>query len=880
MRRFAGGTDFSIRHAVRRNFAAIFAILRKTIEIRGKVCYDKGRYHNSERNYSDMRKIHLICNAHLDPVWQWEWEEGAAAAVSTFRCAADFCEETDDFIFCHNEALLYQWIEEYEPELFARIVDLVHRGKWHIMGGWHLQPDCNMPQGESFVRQITAGRRYFMEKFGNAPTTAINFDPFGHTRGLVQILAKSGYDSYLFCRPGPDFMSLPAESFRWVGFDGSSVVGRRVSESYCSYLGRAVDKIRSVMEAHRDDPFTVCLWGVGDHGGGASRQDLRAIAELQKEMEKQGIEVIHSTPEAYFAELIAQGGLPEVHSDLNPWAVGCYTSQIRVKQMHRLLESSLYSTERMCIHAEKAGMAYPAKELAEAQYDLLTAEFHDSLPGSSIQPVEDMVLRQMSHGLEILSRVRARAFYILAHGQRKAEADEIPILVYNPHPYPVKTDVACEFMLWDQNRKIEFSNPTVYRDGEKVPSQPEKERSNIPIDWRKRVVFHTTLAPMQMNRFDCKINILPEKPKPTLPEKDGCYVFDACGMHAEISRATGLLTRLTVGGKSYLEHHPFVLEVMEDTADPWGMTVSGWQKKIGEFTLLSEEESTRFTNVTSPLPAVRVIEDGEVRTTVQAVFGYGSSRAVVDYQLSKTMPSIGLDIRVIWDEKSKLIKLRVPTDFASLSAYGETAYGEQEAKTDGSENVSLRYTVLHDDTRAVAVLNDGVYGNSIDGNALRVTLLHSPGYTAHPVDDRQIMPQDRYMPYVDQGERLFHFSFLFGDREDIARRAPRAAAVFNEQPMAISFFPDGGGVIPDAGIELRGDADVLMPTCKQSEDGKNTVIRLFHAGRGFSDATVCMDGEEYPVSLGEYEVATFRLDSDGLIPCDLCENPFSAEENR
>lgn len=138
-----------------------------------------------------MKTLHLVCNAHLDPVWQWEWEEGAAAAVSTFRSAADFCEEFDGFVFNHNEVILYQWIEEYEPALFERIRKLVGSGKWHISGGWYLQPDCNLPSGESFVRQILSGRKYFMEKFGVAPSTAVNYDPFGHTRGLVQIMTKS-----------------------------------------------------------------------------------------------------------------------------------------------------------------------------------------------------------------------------------------------------------------------------------------------------------------------------------------------------------------------------------------------------------------------------------------------------------------------------------------------------------------------------------------------------------------------------------------------------------------------------------------------------------------------------------------------------------------
>ena len=159
------------------------------------------------------KQINLICNAHLDPVWLWEWEEGAAEAVSTFRIAADFCDEFDGFIFNHNEAILYEWVEEYEPSLFKRIQELVKKGKWHIMGGWYLQPDCNMPSGESFVRQILLGQEYFKSRFNKIPTTAINFDPFGHTQGLVQILAKSGYDSYLFCRPGSEDLKLPQEEF-------------------------------------------------------------------------------------------------------------------------------------------------------------------------------------------------------------------------------------------------------------------------------------------------------------------------------------------------------------------------------------------------------------------------------------------------------------------------------------------------------------------------------------------------------------------------------------------------------------------------------------------------------------------------------------------
>ncbi len=203
--------------------------------------------------------VHLICNAHLDPVWLWEWEEGAATAISTFRTAADLCEEFDTFVFNHNEAILYRWVEEYEPALFERIQRLVKAGRWHIMGGWYLQPDCNMPSGESFVRQILLGRRYFAEKFGARPTTAINFDPFGHTRGLVQILARSGFNSYIVCRPDANDCPTPDGPYWWEGYDGSRVRVLRPRQWYNSPLGKARLKVEQYLKdvsirRNRPDP--------------------------------------------------------------------------------------------------------------------------------------------------------------------------------------------------------------------------------------------------------------------------------------------------------------------------------------------------------------------------------------------------------------------------------------------------------------------------------------------------------------------------------------------------------------------------------------------------------------------------------------------------
>lgn len=210
-----------------------------------------------------MKELHLICNSHIDPCWQWDLDEGIACALSTFRCAADFCDEYDALIFNHNEALLYEYVEKYDPALFQRIKNLVQNGKWHIMGGWYLQPDCNLPSGESFVRQIMTGRKYFKDKFNVRPTTAMNVDSFGHTRGLVQIMKKAGYDSYFFCRPFQKDMYLEQDDFIWEGYDGSQIQAFRSFGIYNSLYGMAANKIEEWINKYPDKSPGCVLWGVG-----------------------------------------------------------------------------------------------------------------------------------------------------------------------------------------------------------------------------------------------------------------------------------------------------------------------------------------------------------------------------------------------------------------------------------------------------------------------------------------------------------------------------------------------------------------------------------------------------------------------------------------
>ena len=501
-----------------------------------------------------MKKMHLICNAHIDPIWQWTWDEGISSAIATFKSAADLAEEFD-YIFCHNEAVLYEAIEECAPELFARIKDLVKRGKWKITGGWYLQPDCNMPAGETFVRQISVGKKYFMDKFGVEPTVATNYDSFGHSLGLVQILAKNGYNGYMICRPrNKSQFKYPGKFFKWEAPDGSTVIVTN-SGSYNSSLGDAVKKIYNEATVGASamlgsdgaaggdtEDVNYCLWGVGNHGGGPSRKDLKEISELKID----GFDIFHSTPESLFADNIKISGT--VNRSLVTCMPGCYSSMARVKAAYRRTENLFYSTEKMLLSASLNGVSIDDSDMRLAEKKLLLASFHDILPGTSVPDGEKDGLCALSYAERILLDFRTKAFLRMAMAQKPAGAGEFPVFVFNYAPYETDAPVEVEFMLENQNwnEEIRF-NPHVYFEGKEIPCQSVKEESTLNLDWRKKVIFEAHLKPMSMTRFEIKVTADERKPLPLSTE----YKMERAWKWSE--------------GKP-------VFEIYEDTADPWGMS--------------------------------------------------------------------------------------------------------------------------------------------------------------------------------------------------------------------------------------------------------------------------------------------------------------------
>lgn len=817
-----------------------------------------------------MKKLHLLCNAHLDPVWQWKWQEGVGAAITTFSAAADFCEEFGDFIFCHNEAVLYKWVEEYDPALFARIQKLVKEKKWHIMGGWYLQPDCNMPSGESFIRQMQSGYEYFKEKFPGyeRPATAINFDSFGHTRGLVQILQDAGYKGYVCLRPE---CNTRDRAFKWKGYADSEIAVYRVHGAYNTLLGQVEKKLEPFIAEFSHLETGMFLWGVGNHGGGPSRQDYKTINELKKKYPD--IEIVHSTPDAYFNEILNSGKeLPET-PDMNYLDQGCYTSMVRIKQLHQRLENLLYSVEKMAEHARLSGATFDDREFKTAQEDMLFNEFHDILPGTCIKAGEDDAILQLSHGIYTAEKLKIKAFLALAGGQSRAAKGEYPVLVYNPHPFTVETDVECEFMLADQNwSQEEYFAVDAYFNGEKLNSQLEKESSNLPLDWRKKLVFKIKMQPFSMNRVSVFTRSEPVVKKEKQTESKDVF-FDNGTLKVQISGKTGKISSLCANGVEYLKDAG-AIRVVENGIDPWGFFYNEHKKILGEFELLTDEESAEFAAVErDALPAVRVIEDGAVRTVVEALFKYKNSRAVIQYLLPKKGTEIKVHIDLFNSEKDVKVKLVLPNKLKTNKFIGKTAFGMNELQINGDEMVAQDYVVNSNGENAMSVIHFGTYGFDATEEEMTVTLLNSVTYTGHPIDDRTVMKDDRYGARIDQGERHYDFILNFSNLDSRLENIEKESQIAHQAPYALNYFPTGNGEKCKEFITIS-EPSIVLSAVKKAEKGNGTVVRLFNSQNKSSSTEICFKwlNLSFEIKFKPYQFKTFILKDGKLLPCNCLEN--------
>ena len=332
-----------------------------------------------------MTVVHMIGNAHIDPVWLWGWQSGVDAALATLAAAADRCDEYPDFIFTRGETWLYRQAERLRPELFARIRKRVADGHWFIVGGTYVQPDLNLPTEMVLRRQIRHGQAYFQDRFGVRARIGYNIDSFGHPAFLPDLLVEHGYTGYVLGRPDPRQVSIPFAAFRWRGAGGAELPAFRVIDGYAYHLPDLQGHIMAAL-AHTDPALghTMCFYGVGNHGGGPTRRQLDWILEHRTALA--GIELRLSSPQAFFDAIAAHHDmLPLVEGELQHCFPGCYSAMGDIKRAQRQGEHLLDQAERATVAftSDLAGRSRHLAKLDTAWDDLLFTAFHDIVTGTS-----------------------------------------------------------------------------------------------------------------------------------------------------------------------------------------------------------------------------------------------------------------------------------------------------------------------------------------------------------------------------------------------------------------------------------------------------------------------------------------------------------------
>ena len=394
-----------------------------------------------------MSKIYMIGNAHLDPVWLWQWQEGFAEIKATFKSALDRMKEFEDYKFTSACGAYYMWIEQSDPEMFAEIQARVKEGRWYLAGGWLIQADCNLPCGESFARHALVTQRYFLEKFGKMAITGYNVDSFGHNGNLPMILKNSRMENYVFMRPMPEEKKLPQSLFMWESADGSKVITYRVPFRYCITPWRY--ELFEQIGALNEGTDQMAFYGIGNHGGGATVELLNRMKETLDER------YIYSTPDKFFEDQ-KDVKLPIVRDDLQFHAKGCYSAFGEIKQLNRKAENALLSTEKLSVLSNTlVGTSYPQGDLKQAWKNVLFNQFHDILGGCSIREAYDDARLSEGEALAIASRksnfaMQQISWKINTVGDLDAgtciyekDAQKIgkPLVIFNPLDHEVKKPV-------------------------------------------------------------------------------------------------------------------------------------------------------------------------------------------------------------------------------------------------------------------------------------------------------------------------------------------------------------------------------------------------------------------------------------------------------
>lgn len=759
--------------------------------------------------------VHSIGHTHIDVAWKWRLRQTREKVVRSFATVLYEMEQFPEYKFMSSQPQLYQFVKEDAPELYEKIKQRIAEGRWETEGSMWLEADCNLSSGESLIRQILYGKRFFQEEFGTGDNQVLWLpDVFGYSAAMPQILQKSGIHYFMTTKIGwNEYNKIPYDTMLWKGIDGTEILTyfittkdyitdpelykKKTSET--TYNGRQnPNQIMGTWQRYQNKDINkevLTCFGHGDGGGGATIEML----EQSRRMEY-GLPACPRVEQTFVADFFQQLEQRLEGKKVPKWCGelylefhrGTYTSMARNKKYNRHCEFGNQDAESFVAFCcmENKQYAYPRKDLKKAWELTLLNQFHDILPGSSIKEVYDDSKEQYEEVIALEEKMIADALTALSGSADSSSAEPQYITVYNNTSF-------------ERNDAVESNGIFLVYDGEEqLPCQFTAEGTTV---WQPKAVpakGYRTFTVKQENQSGkrqenagssfCAEKRTLETPFYSIQFNEAWEFVSLFDKRAERELMTGAGNVLVA-----FEDRPKEYDCWN--IDPYYVEKS-WK--------IQEVENACVT------------ENGAIRTVLRVTKRFGESKIVQDMVFYTKSPRIDFKTAIDWKESQILLKTAFPLDIMAQKATYEIQYGNVERPTHTNtswdqakfEVCAHKWADLAEAGYGAALLNDCKYGYDIHENVMRLTLLKS-GIFPNPVADRE-HHEFTYSLYPHEGD------FREGGviKEAYLLNCPMYERRTVNAPAALckSYFYG----LPE---------NVVLETVKLAEENEDIILRLYES---------------------------------------------------
>ena len=727
----------------------------------------------SKPAYASSIEMYAIGHAHIDIAWLWRVAETRRKAARTFASQLDLIDKYPEYVFGASQPQLYQFIKEDYPELFERIKKAVKKGQWECQGGMWVEPDCNIPSGESLVRQIIHGKNFFKDEFDVDVNNVWLPDVFGYSAAMPQIMKKSGIDFFLTQKISwSQINTFPHSTFLWEGIDGSKVVTHFPPED--NYNGFATAKSLKDGEKNFKQKGTqnkaMSLYGIGNGGGGPQEEH---VEQNKRSKNTESVPRLKfSTAKAFFYEI------NKTYNELDKWKGELYlelhrgtlTTQALVKKRNRFMEKRMHELEMLWSMADSK--LYPREDFDKIWKKILINQFHDILPGSSIKEVYEDTHKEYEQMFTQCNNLEEKIADILFTKQDDS------VVLFNSLSQEFEGNVSLP---------TSWGNSGAIINGVPVPVQ-------MGVDG---LFAYTKIGAMSQVTLQ----------KSNVAENGICSLDDLIlendliryelNKDAQVIRIYDKQADREIAVES---KHSNILTLYDDHVNDW----DAWD--IDHHNQVMDLETAKSVKISK-------IENGSIRQTINADLTIGNSKINQKITLSKNSKQLDFVTNVDWNEKHKMLRTNFPVELYNSRARFDIQYGYVERNTHNNtswdvakfEGVAHKYADLSENEYGVALLNDSKYGHNLKDNELDLCLLRSPTYPD---------------PTADIGKHEFVYSLLPHTGDLVHSNVMKLAFELNNPPVVFDGYKSNE--LPSI-CNVSND-DIQVAVIKGAEKDKNTVV--------------------------------------------------------